>query len=210
MVSAFEGNRAETKTMLPVIEKFMAAYRLRDVTVVADAGMISEANQKAIETAGLSFILGMKIPDVPYQVAQWRREHLGEDIPDGYVFVQPWPAGPSSKRRDQMIYYQYRADRARRTLRGIDEQVAKAAKAVAGRFRSRPAVRRSRPLILSPPTSARPSTPSTATANLRTRMAAQQMWGDGEAEAKYDIRVNCYLYGKRLQAGSGWACASNA
>ena len=31
-----------------------------------------------------------------------------------------------------MIYYQFRADRARRTLRGIDEQVAKAAKAVAG------------------------------------------------------------------------------
>jgi hypothetical protein len=132
MVSAFEGNRAETKTMLPVIGKFMAAHRLPDVTVVADAGMISEANQKAIEAAGLSFILGMKIPDVPYQVAQWRREHPGEHIPDGHVFVQPWPAGPSSKRRDQMIYYQYRADRARRTLRGIDEQVAKAAKAVAG------------------------------------------------------------------------------
>ena len=31
---------------------------------------------------------------------------------------------------------------------------------------------------------------------------AQQMWGDGEAEAKYDIRVNCYLCGKRLRAGS--------
>lgn len=31
-----------------------------------------------------------------------------------------------------MIYYQFKADRARRTLRGIDEQVAKAAKAVAG------------------------------------------------------------------------------
>ena len=95
MVSAFEGNRAETKTMLPVIEKFMAAHQLPDVTVVADAGMISEANQKAIEAAGLSFILGMKIPDVPYQVAQWRREHPGEDIPDGHVFTQPWPAGPS-------------------------------------------------------------------------------------------------------------------
>jgi hypothetical protein len=62
MVSAFEGNEAETKTMLPVIEKFMAAHRLPDVTVVADAGMISEANQKAIEAAGLSFALGMKIP----------------------------------------------------------------------------------------------------------------------------------------------------
>ena len=132
MVSAFEGNRAETKTMLPVIEKFMAAHQLPDVTVVADAGMISEANQKAIEAAGLSFILGMKIPDVPYAVAQWRREHPGQDIPGGHVFIQPWPAGPSSKLRDQMIYYQYRADRARRTLRGIEEQVAKAAKAVAG------------------------------------------------------------------------------
>jgi Transposase DDE domain len=132
MVSAFEGNKAETKTMLPVVKAFMAAHRLPDVTVVADAGMISEANQKAIEAEGLSFILGMKVPDVPYQVDKWRREHPGEEIPDGHVFVQPWPAGPSSKRRDQWIYYQYRADRARRTLRGIDEQVAKAAKAVAG------------------------------------------------------------------------------
>jgi hypothetical protein len=35
MVSAFEGNRAETKTMLPVIEAFMADCRLPDVTVVA-------------------------------------------------------------------------------------------------------------------------------------------------------------------------------
>lgn len=132
MVSAFEGNRAETKTMLPVIEKFMAAHRLPDVTVVADTGMISEANQKAIEAAGLSFILGMKVPDVPYLVDRWRREHPGEGIPDGHVFTQRWPAGPASNRRDKVIYYSYTADRARRTLRGIDEQVAKASKAVAG------------------------------------------------------------------------------
>ena len=58
MVAAFEGNKAETKTMLPVIEALMAAHDLPDVTVVADAGMVSEANQKQIEAAGLSFILG--------------------------------------------------------------------------------------------------------------------------------------------------------
>jgi hypothetical protein len=46
--------------MLPVIEAFMAAHQLADVTVVAEAGMVSEANQKAIETAGLSFISGME------------------------------------------------------------------------------------------------------------------------------------------------------
>jgi Transposase DDE domain len=133
MVSAFEGNKAETKTMLPVIESFMAAHDLPDVTVVADAGMVSEANQKQIEAAGLSFILGMKIPHVPYVVAQWRREHPGEDIPDGQIFTQPWPAGPNGGRRDQVIYYQYKADRARRTRRGIDEQVVKAEQAVAGK-----------------------------------------------------------------------------
>jgi hypothetical protein len=133
MVSAFEGNKAETKTMLPVIRAFMAAHGLPDVTIVADAGMISEANQKQIEAAGLSFILGMKIPQVPYVIAQWRREHPGQDIPDGHIFTQPWPAGPNGGRRDQVIYYQYRHDRARRTLRGIDEQVRKAEQAVAGK-----------------------------------------------------------------------------
>jgi transposase len=65
MAVAFEGNKAETRTMLPVIESFMAAHQLPDVTVVADAGMVSEANQKAIEAAGLSFILGAKSPPSP-------------------------------------------------------------------------------------------------------------------------------------------------
>jgi hypothetical protein len=133
MVNAFEGNKAETTTMLPVIQAFMKAHRLADVTVVADAGMVSAANQKAIEAAGLSFILGARVPEVPYVVAQWRKTHPGEDISDGQVFVQPWPAGGTDRRRDQVIYYQYRAERARRTLHGIDEQIAKAAKAVAGK-----------------------------------------------------------------------------
>ena len=93
MVSAFEGNRAETKTMLPVIEKFMAAHQLPDVTVVADTGMISEANQKAIEAAGLSFILGMKIPDVPYQVAQWPGSTPARTSPTGTCSPSPGPPG---------------------------------------------------------------------------------------------------------------------
>lgn len=65
-------------------------------------------------------------------VAQWWREHPDTAIADGQIFTQPWPGGPTDNRRDQVIYYQYKADRARRTLRGIDEQVAKAEKAVAG------------------------------------------------------------------------------
>jgi hypothetical protein len=43
--------------------------------------MISEANQKAIEAAGLSFILGMQILNIPYQVDKRRREHPGRRFP---------------------------------------------------------------------------------------------------------------------------------
>jgi len=75
MVEAFEGNTAETTTMLPTIRAFITAHQLQDITIVADAGMISAGNKQAIEAAQLSFILGTKIPDIPYVVQQWRREH---------------------------------------------------------------------------------------------------------------------------------------
>ncbi len=91
-VQAFEGNKAETATMLPVINAFKTAHQLTDVTVVADAGMISEANQIALQAAGLSFILGTRIPYLPDVVREWRDDHPDEAIPDGLVLTQPWPA----------------------------------------------------------------------------------------------------------------------
>jgi hypothetical protein len=87
--------------------------------------MISEANQHAIEDAGLSFILGARAPEEPYVVRQWRRQHPGQDIPHGQFFTQPRPTTGAPKargRRDKVISCQYRADRGHRTLRGIDEQ----------------------------------------------------------------------------------------
>ena len=133
MVHAFEGNRAETTTMLPVIRAFMAAHRLSEVTIVADAGMVSGANQRAIEAEGLSFILGARIPAVPYALDAWCRAHPHGPVPDGLILTQPWPASPTDARRDQILYYQYSHDRARRTTKGIDLQVAKAEAAVAGK-----------------------------------------------------------------------------
>jgi hypothetical protein len=133
MVNAFEGNTAETATIVPVLQAFQKLHGLADITVVADAGMISDANMKAIEAAGLSFILGARIPKLPYVIDAWRKANPDTDFSDGQIWTQPWPAGPTDKRRDQIHYYQYKADRARRTLKGIDEQVAKAEKAVAGK-----------------------------------------------------------------------------
>jgi hypothetical protein len=66
-------------------------------------------------------------------VTEWRRQHPDQEPPDGLILTQPRPAGPSDRRRDEVVYYQYKADRARRTLRGIDEQIGKAERAVAGK-----------------------------------------------------------------------------
>jgi len=106
------------------INAFKAAHQLTDVTVVADVGMISAANQIALQAARLSFILGTKIAFMPDVVRRWRDAHRGEAIPDGQILTQPWPATSAEKARgipDRVVYYQYRHDRARRTLRGIDE-----------------------------------------------------------------------------------------
>ena len=133
MVEAFEGNRAETTTIIPSIQAFQAAHQLPEVTVVADAGMLSDGNLRALSGAGLRFIVGQKIPDVPYVVRHWMDTHPGEQPPDGLILTQPWARGPAGQQVKETIYYQYRADRARRTLRGIGEQVGKAERAVAGK-----------------------------------------------------------------------------
>jgi hypothetical protein len=94
---------------------------------------ISEANQVALQAAGLSYILGTRIPFLPDVVREWRHKQPDEAVPDQLVLAQPWPATSSEKARgipDRVVYYQFRHDRVRRTLRGIDEQVAKAEKAV--------------------------------------------------------------------------------
>ncbi|EUA42916.1 putative transposase [Mycobacterium xenopi 3993] len=77
--------------------------------------MISEANQVALQAAGLSFILGTRLPHLPGVVREWRDKHPDEVIPDGLVLSQPWPATSSEKAcgiPDRVIYYQFRHDRA--------------------------------------------------------------------------------------------------
>jgi transposase len=53
MVHAFEGNKAETTTIVSAIRAFAAAHQLADVTVVADAGMVSAGNPAARRCAPL-------------------------------------------------------------------------------------------------------------------------------------------------------------
>lgn len=134
-VGAFEGNMAETRTMLPMISRFRQSFGVDDITIVADAGMFSAANKKAIVDAGLHYILGTKFKDIPDPVATWRTDHPGQEYTDKQIWVDAHRAQPGQGGVPHSVtYYQYSWDRARRTLKGIEEQVTKAQKAVAGKI----------------------------------------------------------------------------
>ena len=134
-VGAFEGNMAETRTMVPMIQRFCSTYDVGAVTIVADAGMFSASNKQAIIESGLDYILGVKFKYLPYPVDKWRQDNPGREYTDKQIWsiADRSGRGPAGQAHS-ITYYQYSNDRARRTLKGIDEQVAKAVKAVAGQI----------------------------------------------------------------------------
>ena len=96
MAGAFEGNKAETRTMPPATTSSWPAPQLADATGAAKAGRTSEPSQHAIEDAGLSFILGTRIPRSPTSSGSGDARPR-PDIPDGQAFNQPWPATGARK-----------------------------------------------------------------------------------------------------------------
>jgi hypothetical protein len=124
-VQSFEGNKAETLTILPVVEAFVSDHDLSGVTIVADAGMLSETNLGVLEDAGFKFIVGSRVKKTPYSISEYTTS-VGKPVTDGQVFVENWTQGTLTKPRDWNVVYQYRQKRASLDLRNIDKQIAKA------------------------------------------------------------------------------------
>ncbi len=118
---SFEGNKAETKTILPVIKAFQSQHGLEKLTVVADAAMLSASNLSALAEAGYHYIVGSRLYKIPYEIDEYQQS--GELV-DNQIIV-------SQRERDRVIY-QYRAKRAALDLRNIQKQVDKAQKVVSG------------------------------------------------------------------------------
>lgn len=64
-VGCWEGNRAETTTIIPIVEAFQAAHGIEELVIVADAGMLSAANLKSLDEARLRFIVGARTTRAP-------------------------------------------------------------------------------------------------------------------------------------------------
>lgn len=57
----FEGNKFEGHTMLPILAAFKEKYRVKNLVVVADSGLLSNDNIAQLKAGGYEFILGARI-----------------------------------------------------------------------------------------------------------------------------------------------------
>jgi len=131
-VHCFEGNTAETTTLLPVLEAFRERHKGTDLVVVADAGMLSAKNLNAIEDTGMSFIVGSRISKAPFDLAAHFERH-GNAFDDGQVLESSRVMGTGKAARSRRIVYQYRFARHKHDDRAINAMVERAEKVAAGK-----------------------------------------------------------------------------
>ena len=123
-VHSFEGNIAETKTILPVMNSFKERHGVTNLSVVADAGMLSQANLNALVQAGYGYIVGSRLNKIPYDIAEYQKRG---DLADGQVITS------QTKVPGQRVIYQYREKRAALDRRNIAKQIAKAENIIKGK-----------------------------------------------------------------------------
>ena len=85
-IGCFEGNTAETTTLVPIITAFRSRHGLTDtpMVVAADAGMLSAANLAALDKAELGFVVGSRMTKAPGDLEshfQWN----GDAFADGQI-----------------------------------------------------------------------------------------------------------------------------
>ncbi|MEO3939242.1 IS1634 family transposase [Dermatophilaceae bacterium Soc4.6] len=97
-IGCYEGNRADTTTIIPMVKAFKARHSLADMVVVADAGMLSAGNLKELHEAGLRFIVGSRVVKAPNDLSSHFRWY-GDTFVDGQVVDTITPGVSTQKAR---------------------------------------------------------------------------------------------------------------
>jgi hypothetical protein len=100
-IASFEGNTAEKHTIVPVIDAFKARHGIEHMVVVADAGMLSAANLKALDEAGYKFIVGSRATKAPIDLESHFHWH-GEAFTDGQVIDTVSPKTGANTDNDKL------------------------------------------------------------------------------------------------------------
>ena len=130
-VQSFEGNKAETKTIVPVLRSFALRHGLQDITVVADAAMLSGGNLAELEKMGYHYIVASRLAKTPYEIAEYLKEPEAT-LTDNQIFDATFTFAIAGKRQPRRVIYQYRAKRASLDLLNIDKAITKAQHMVDG------------------------------------------------------------------------------
>ncbi|MCV7192152.1 IS1634 family transposase [Mycolicibacterium brumae] len=150
-IGCYEGNTAETTTIVPVIRSFLDRHKLgeTEMVVAADAGMLSSSNLKDLDELGLSFIVGSRATKAPADLEShfhWN----GDAFTDGQVIDTVTPRHGNNKnvndrsKRGEPVWdpethagawraiWAYSAKRARRDQKTLAAQEARAKDIVDG------------------------------------------------------------------------------
>lgn len=150
-IGSWEGNKAETHTIIEIINRFTTRHQPAQMVVVADAGMLSMTNLQALHEAGLGFIVGSRPVKAPGDLAKHFRWH-GDAFTDGQVIDTITPkdkttaahtANPITKRAEPVwdptryqhswrAVWHYSHQRALHDRRTLTAQENKARAVVAG------------------------------------------------------------------------------
>jgi hypothetical protein len=101
-IGCFQGNKAETATIIPIVKQFQERHGLADMVVVADAGMLSASNLRELDEAGLRFIVGSRMTKAPLDLASHFRWH-GDAFSDGQVIDTITPRTGRKNENNPMV-----------------------------------------------------------------------------------------------------------
>ncbi|MEX5637575.1 IS1634 family transposase [Parafrankia sp. FMc2] len=101
-IGCFEGNRAETATILPIIRQFKDRHGLENLVVVADAGMLSAGNLRELDEAGFGFIVGSRVTKAPIDLESHFRWH-GDAFTDGQIIDTVTPRTGRNRDNDTAV-----------------------------------------------------------------------------------------------------------
>lgn len=134
-IHCFEGNKAETNTIIPVLDSFRARHQVTDMLVVADAGMLSYDNLLALEEAGYQYIVGTKNSKAPYDMAEVFT--TGNNFTDGQIFETTTVLNKKKPDSVRRAVWQYRFARYQRDKRNQTKQIHRAEDIASGRKQQR-------------------------------------------------------------------------
>ncbi len=112
----FEGNTFEGKTFIPTIVDFKDAHKVGNLTVVADAAMISFPNVQSLITNNLSYIVGARTANLKLDQIKTISEKLNQT--DG--------ASTRIETERGLLLCDFSLKRYQKDKREMDKQIAKA------------------------------------------------------------------------------------